>query len=496
MAAQALESIECSLQPLDLAFHPTKNILAAALVDGTVEFHDFTSRFTPPTALGYAQGSGAAKAAEDDDEDEDDTILSSIDVHTSEKPKYKMKSSTVQANAAPSCKAVLFDAYNNGQNLYTAGNGGTIACLDVDRASSYNTSDNSILWKEDNASPYGINILHQLPNTCPAGPLLVSGDDEGVIRLWDVRLCGGSNSTSSAIGQTKTGLDNLMQLPKGCVASFHENKDYISGFAVDTNGTTLLSSSADGTLSVIDLRKNSNSSNNNNGDKGKPGPLKSVVKSGPFHFIRKSDDQEDELLSLCLLKGGRKVVCGTQDGILSVWSWGTWGDISDRFPGHPQSIDALLKIDEDTILTGCSDGVVRIVQIHPDRLLGVLGDHDGFPVEKLKFSSEKKLVGSVSHDTSIRLWDASILTEEDIDEDDKGDSSMEDTEEASNNVAMGVAAAHRRNTYDSDGEWEDMDDSDDDSMSDDSDDSDDEMDTKRGKPSKFKTENEQFFQDL
>ncbi len=37
MAAQVLEPIECSVQPLDVAFHPTKTILAAGLVDGTVE---------------------------------------------------------------------------------------------------------------------------------------------------------------------------------------------------------------------------------------------------------------------------------------------------------------------------------------------------------------------------------------------------------------------------------------------------------------------------
>ena len=33
-----LTSIECSAQPLDLSFHPRKdNLVAAALVDGTVE---------------------------------------------------------------------------------------------------------------------------------------------------------------------------------------------------------------------------------------------------------------------------------------------------------------------------------------------------------------------------------------------------------------------------------------------------------------------------
>ena len=37
MAAQILQPIECSVQPLDVAFHPSQDILAAALVDGTVE---------------------------------------------------------------------------------------------------------------------------------------------------------------------------------------------------------------------------------------------------------------------------------------------------------------------------------------------------------------------------------------------------------------------------------------------------------------------------
>jgi WD40 repeat protein len=199
------------------------------------------------------------------------------------------------------------------------------------------------------------------------------------------------------------------------------------------------------------------------------------------------------------MKGGRKVICGTQNGVLNVWSWGTWGDISDRFPGHPQSIDALLKIDEDTLLTGSSDGVVRIVQIHPDRMLGVLGDNDGFPVEKLKFSSGRKLVGSVSHDTLIRLWDASILIEEDVDEDDgKGDSSMEDIDDVSNAEFAGAsasAAVTARLKNGSDDEWEDMDDSDD-SMDKDSDDSDDSDEEMQDKKPKFKTENEQFFSDL
>ena len=57
-------------------------------------------------------------------------------------------------------------------------------------------------------------------------------------------------------------------------------------------------------------------------------------------------DQEDELLSLAVLKGGKKVVAGTQSGVLLVYSWGEWANCSDRFVGHPETVEALVKVDE------------------------------------------------------------------------------------------------------------------------------------------------------
>jgi len=47
--------------------------------------------------------------------------------------------------------------------------------------------------------------------------------------------------------------------------------------------------------------------------------------------------------------------------VLGVFSWGDWGDITDRFPGHPHSIDTMLKLDDDTVFTGSSDGLIRFV---------------------------------------------------------------------------------------------------------------------------------------
>ena len=62
------------------------------------------------------------------------------------------------------------------------------------------------------------------------------------------------------------------------------------------------------------------------------------------------------------MQNGTQVVCGTQDGILDIYSWGQWADISDRFPGHPSSIDSLAVINEELLLTASSDGLIRYAQ--------------------------------------------------------------------------------------------------------------------------------------
>ena len=47
------------------------------------------------------------------------------------------------------------------------------------------------------------------------------------------------------------------------------------------------------------------------------------------------EDADDELLSVAVVKGGRKVVAGAQSGVLNLFSWGHFRDCSDRFPGEP-----------------------------------------------------------------------------------------------------------------------------------------------------------------
>jgi hypothetical protein len=125
------------------------------------------------------------------------------------------------------------------------------------------------------------------------------------------------------------------------------------------------------------------------------------------------------------MKRGRKVVCGSQEGVLNLFDYTDIEDISDRFPGHPASVDALLALDDDIVLTGSSDGLIRIISILPNKMLGahaaratlrcarcpasadraervsrallstgVVGEHSDWPVERLACSADGLLLAS------------------------------------------------------------------------------------------------------
>ena len=558
-------------------------------------------------------GKGGNEVVEENhDDDDDDTILASVyvareassyktndnngtttatsawDVRSSSSAAAAEVSALGKAARGPSCRSVLFSrppppppvvvardddgsddddiredgrrATNStssgggggGEHLYTACNGGSLRCIDTERACDLSDmarddAPSPVLWSIENAhGGVGINRLYQLPHSSPCGPALVTGDDAGTVRLWDARMCGNDDDNDNGNGNgngnddnnNNNPFDDLMKLPRGCIQSWKVNHDYISDFESNEDGTTLFASSGDGTLSVFDVRY-----------VGRRGTSRSVVARGGHddeaarqqqqqqqhgkkpttwetHGYARSDNQEDELLSLALVKKSQKLLVGTQDGTLCLFSYGKWGDISDRYPGHPQSIDAILKVDEDTVLTGSSDGLVRAVQLLPNSLLGVLGAHDGFPVEGLGWSAGRRMVGSVSHDDYVRLWDARLLNDEDDgdddgDDDDDCDAEGGEDDDGSNDMQEeGVAKAATKAKGGTangggDDDWEDMDE-DDDEGGDDDDDDDDDDDGKDsdddddsddgdgggggGKPKKrekiFKTANESFFSDL
>ncbi|XP_058723829.1 WD repeat-containing protein 55-like isoform X1 [Vicia villosa] len=194
---------------------------------------------------------------------------------------------------------------NGGRALLTGSPDFSILATDVESGST--------IARLDNAHEAAINRLINLTESTVA-----SGDDDGCIKVWDTR-------------------------ERSCCNSFEAHEDYISDITFSSDAMKLLATSGDGTLSDCNLRRNK--------------------------VQAQSEFSEDELLSVVLMKNGRKVVCGSQTGILLLYSWGCFKDCSDRFVDlSSNSIDTMLKLDEDRIITGSENGMINLVGILPNRI--------------------------------------------------------------------------------------------------------------------------------
>ncbi|KAJ8585344.1 WD40 repeat-like protein [Rhizopogon salebrosus TDB-379] len=267
-----------------------------------------------------------------------------------------------------SCRCL--DTSEDGSRLWAAGKAKAIFTID--------TVTGTVIQARKDAHDSPVNRLKRL-----MPQMLSTGDDDGVIKLWDPRK-------------------------SDPIRSYNHHFDFISDFLWLDDKKHLISTSGDGTLSVIDVR----------GKKPEP--------------VAQSEDQEDELLSVVSIRSGSKVIVGTQMGILSVFNRSQgWGDCVDRVPGHPQSIDALCTLpssypsSHSTILTGSSDGLLRAVQLFPTKLLGVVADHGSFPIERIAvdLGGEGKWVGSAGHDDTLKMTDLRAVFE-----DEEGDEAAEDSE--------------------------------------------------------------------
>lgn len=184
---------------------------------------------------------------------------------------------------------------------------------------------------------------------------------------------------------------------------------------------TLIAVAGDGNLSVWDIRKPK--------------------------LMAMSDCMDDELLSAVIVKNEKKVVVGSQSGVLNLWTWGDWGDTNDRILGHPSSVDTICKLDEDTVCTGSSDGIIRVVSILPNKFEGVIGAHgEDFPIERLQLSYDNAWLGSCAHDNSIRFWDVQFLFNEE-----------EEAASVASDNAKESSESEQASQYNSDGDDSDSD---------------------------------------
>ncbi|WFC98619.1 hypothetical protein MYAM1_001349 [Malassezia yamatoensis] len=242
-------------------------------------------------------------------------------------------------------------------------------------------------------------VVHRIENAHDSAPsrilsidsnLIATGDDDGMIRVWDMANAKESAHAIQTYDHHTDWITDMLwcdNLDAPRQNSKETQKRKRDAKQEQVARSRLVCTSGDGTLSVINIRAKKNG-------------------------VEVSEDQEDELLSAAAIKRGKKLVIGTQLGILSLWvsSRGLLDHV-DRFPGHPASVDAICTLDDDTILTGSSDGLIRVVQLFPHKLLGVVADHDGMPVEVIR--RKGNFVASLGHASECKLTDLRPLLEGD-----------------------------------------------------------------------------------
>ncbi|KAK9688493.1 WD domain repeat-containing protein 55 [Basidiobolus ranarum] len=189
------ESLQLESQVFSLAFHPSQDIVATGLITGDVHCYRY----------------GLEK---------NEHIYSG---------KYHKKS----------CRTIEFS--HDGKMLYSGSRDKSIQGLDIE------TQQVTFIKAKAHEEP--INTMLTLNER-----YLATGDDAGVVKLWDMRKQG----------------EALM---------WHENSDFISKITYVPEKKTMVVAGGDGCLSIFDIRKT--------------------------EAVAVSENQDDELLSVQVIKNGR-----------------------------------------------------------------------------------------------------------------------------------------------------------------------------------------------
>ncbi|KAK4814745.1 hypothetical protein QYF61_026722 [Mycteria americana] len=233
----------------------------------------------------------------------------------------------------------------DGQKLFTVSKDKSVHILTVD--------EGRLETRFPKAHSSALNCVLPIDNH-----IFATGDDGGVLKVWDLR--------------------------KGnAVLEAHQQEEYISAMAVDGNGKILLTTSGDGTLGIFNVKRR--------------------------RFELLSEPQNGDLTSVVLLKRGKKVACGSSEGTIYLFNWDGFGAASDRFALRAESVDCMVPITDSIVCVGSLDGVIRVVNILPNRVLGCVGQHLGEPIEQLAVAPGGQLLASCAHDQKVKFWDISAL---------------------------------------------------------------------------------------
>ncbi|XP_050297333.1 WD repeat-containing protein 55 homolog [Anthonomus grandis grandis] len=256
--------------------------------------------------------------------------------------KYSLEGNSVLNTLelhSKTCRDIEFS--HDGKILFSVSKDKAIMLSDVDTG--------KLVRFYEKAHDDSLNCLTVIDEHCFA-----TGDDDGTIKLWDQRQNG-----DKPIYKTK------------------KNEDYITDMITNESHKYLVCSSGDGSLTTIDLEKRS--------------------------VFMQSEEYDDELTCLGLFRSESKVLAGSSKGVQYLFNWGEFGLHSDAFPGPKESINALIPITENIVVTGQEDGNLRATHLFPHRHLGIVGQHE-LSVENIDICNNGNFIASSGHLNEIKFW--------------------------------------------------------------------------------------------
>ncbi|RZF48543.1 hypothetical protein LSTR_LSTR011158 [Laodelphax striatellus] len=239
---------------------------------------------------------------------------------------------------------------HDGQKIFTVSKDKSIVATDSETGQFVHVFD-----KAHSAALFSISIISE--------HLFATGDEDGAVKLWDIRH----------------------EQP---ILSVHKVKDYISSIVTNASRRYLACTTGEGTVVSINI----------------------VAKK--FHV--ESEPYESELTCAGLYKDDGKLVCGTATGQLLVYNWAEFGLHVDEFPGSvKKAINCQVPLNDNIMLTGWEDGKIRATHIHPNKHLGVIGQHQ-MSVDSLDISHDGTYVASCSLDEKISFWPVDFFNDIDL----------------------------------------------------------------------------------
>ncbi|GAB1864969.1 WD repeat-containing protein 55 homolog [Camponotus japonicus] len=296
----------------DICFHPTADTIGVASITGDIFMYKYNN--------------------------EETNLVSTIELHLK------------------ACRDIEFS--EDGQILFSAGKDLCIAITDVE------TEKLTRLYEKAHEQPiYTMTVISE--------HVFVTGDDDGVVKLWDLR-----------------------QKRNDPIFSIKEVEDYISAMITNRDAKYLVCASGDGCLTTINIPERK------------------------MHI--QTEEYDEELTCLGLFKSERKLLSATSKGKMYVYNWGEFGLHSDEFPNVTKTaINCMIPVTENVVITGGENGIVRATSLFPHRQLGIVGQHD-FSVEALDISNDGILIASSSHNNDIKFWNVQYFETLNITEPVKG----------------------------------------------------------------------------